>query len=177
MKIALFGGSFDPPHIGHLAVGKHLADSGEFDEVWVLPSFRHPFAKESRPYEERLALCRLAFEGLDPKLKVSMEEREAQSPQGFTVDLLRHLRKKYPKHHFFWIMGSDLQRESSRWKDFEEIKKLAEIYPIARKGYEDSPFPQVSSTELRLALKERRDVSKLIPRKVLEEIERRGWYR
>src|SRR4030095_4408623 len=174
MKIALFGGSFDPPHIGHVAVAKHLIDSKEFDEVWVLPSFRHPFAKDLTPFEERLALCRLAFEGLDPKLKVSTEEQEAQSSQGFTIDLLRQLRKRYPKHQFFWIMGSDLQRESSRWKDFEEIKKLAQVYPIARKGFEDSPFPEVSSTKLRRALKEKRDVSKLLPPRVFEEIERKG---
>src|SRR4030095_7263666 len=176
MKIALFGGSFDPPHVGHVAVAKHLIDSQAFDEVWVLPGFQHPFEKELTDFEERFPLCRLAFEALSPCLKVSEAEKEAQSPKGFTVDLLRYLRKKFPKHRFFWVMGTDLQRESKQWKDFGEIKKLAELYPIPRKGYEDSLFPEVSSTELRRALQEKRDVSKLIPSKVFEEIRRKGLY-
>ena len=176
MKIALFGGSFNPPHAGHVAVAKHLIDSGSFDEVWVLPTFRHPFDKNLTPFEDRLALCRLAFGEL-PQVRVSEAEREAQSPKGFTVDLLRHLKKKFPKHRFFLVMGSDLKREADQWKDFDQIEKLATLHPIPRKGYEDSPFPEVSSTELRTALAGKRDVSALIPRKVFEEIRRRGLYR
>jgi len=170
MKIALFGGSFNPPQNGHVAVVRALVDSKQFDEVWVLPSFRHPFGKSLAPFEDRLNLCRLAFEALSPSLKVSSVEKEINPQKGYTVDTVRYLKKKYPESKFYLVMGSDLILELPRWKDPDELKKMVEIYPISRAGYEDSKFPRVSSTEIREALRLGKDISSLVPPKVAKYI-------
>ncbi len=123
MKIALFGGSFNPPHLGHQAVVKNLTKSSLFDEVWILPSFKHPFEKKLASFEDRLEMCQLAFKDLGKKIQISTLEKELNSPEGYTVDLIHSLLKKYPKHNFSLVIGTDLFQEKSRWKNFEEIEK------------------------------------------------------
>jgi len=177
MKIALFGGSFNPPQIGHVAVAKALLDSGQFDEVWVTPSLRHPFGKPLAPFEDRLALCHLAFDSLGPLVRVSEAERQTGNQEGYTIELIRALRKKYPHHSFSLVMGSDVRSETSQWRDFEELKKLIEIYPISRAGYEESKFPQVSSTQVREGLEKGHDITSLVPPAVAKYILDKGLYR
>lgn len=70
-KIALYGGAFDPPHIGHIAFCKELCSQEEFHEVWVLPSFKHPFDKALSPFEIRIEMCKVAFEEISPKVVIS----------------------------------------------------------------------------------------------------------
>jgi nicotinate-nucleotide adenylyltransferase len=177
MKVALFGGSFNPPQNGHVAVAKALLDSQQFDEVWVLPNYHHPFGKNLAPFEDRLHLCRLAFEGLlSPSLKVSGIEKEVDPPEGYTIDTVRFLKKKFPEHEFFLVMGSDLLLELPRWKEYADLKKMIEIYPISRAEYEESQFPRVSSTEIREALRRGQDISSLVPPKVAKYIREKKLY-
>jgi nicotinate-nucleotide adenylyltransferase len=176
MKIALFGGSFNPPQNGHVALAQALLDSKLFDEVWVLPSFRHPFGKPLAPFEDRLNLCRLAFEGLSARLKVSDVEKGIDPPEGYTIDTVRYLKKKYPEDKFYLVMGSDLILEFPRWKDSTELKKMIEIFPISRAGYEESQFPRVSSTEIREALRLGKDISSLVPPQVAKYIGEKNLY-
>ena len=177
MKIALFGGSFNPPQNGHVAVAKALLDSQQFDEVWVLPSFQHPFGKALALFKDRVTLCRLAFGDLSPSLRISEAEKEMDNKKGYSIDTVRFLKKKYADHQFSLVMGSDLLLESSKWKDFEELKKLIEIYPISRAGYEETKFPHVSSSQVRNALAKGEDISFLVPASVLKYIEEKGLYK
>ncbi len=179
MHIALFGGSFNPPHRGHVAVVQALLASKQFDEIWILPCLNHAFGKILASYEDRLHLSHLAFDFLGPQVQVSKAEEEAKNKEGFTINLLRFLKKKYPEAHFFWAMGSDNQEEISRWKDFDQIKELAQIYPISRAGFEPSPFPEVSSSEIREKIQKRTDLKKLellIPLGVLNYIQKKKLY-
>src|SRR3990167_662361 len=130
MKIALFIGSFNPPHLGHNAVAKDLIQSNQFDKVWIIPNFKHPFEKNLISFEDRVKMCHLTFDSLGEKIKVSEVEKEVASPKGWTVDLIKYLLKKRPEDQFTLILGSDLLQESNRWKDFEEIKKKVAIFTI-----------------------------------------------
>ncbi len=181
MKIALFGGSFNPPQNGHVAVAQALLASKDFDAVWVLPSFKHPFEKKNLPFEDRVKLCHLAFDPLGTDLKISEVEKEMPDSQGFMMDTVQYLQKKFPDHSFSLVLGSDIFPETNQWKDFEKLKNCVEIYPIRRAGHEKPnsifPFPKVSSTEVREKIKKGEDISALVPAPVLKYIRQKGFYR
>ncbi len=176
MKIALFGGSFNPPHLGHRAVVKDLAESDQFDEIWILPSFKHPFKKKLISFEDRIELCCLAFGVLGKKIKISRLEKELNSPHGYTIDLINHLVKKYPNHSFSLVVGTDLLQEKKRWKNFEEIEKKVSIFKISRSGYESSVYPNISSSEIREAIVKGEDLKPFLPELVIDFILQKRLY-
>lgn len=145
-KIALFGGSFNPPHAGHYEMARRAACRRTIDEVWILPVWRHPFGKKMAPFSERLRLCRRFFRPLGKKVKVKDLERRLGGTS-YTIRLLRHLEKKHPRRQFFLILGGDAYRGRKGWKDFGEIRKLARLIIFPRGAR--SPIPDVSSTEIR----------------------------
>ena len=182
-RIVLFGGTFDPPHTGHVAFCRALVDDPSFDEVWILPSFKHPFGKEAAPFKHRLAMCSAAFEDLGPKLKVRDDESKVGG-DGFTVDLLRFLRSRYPTYAFTLALGADNYSQRHRWQDFDTAKKIAEVRFYGRRGWEaetehlglDTPFPKVSSQEIREIIKSGDIPSELLPRAVYEYIQEHKLY-
>jgi nicotinate-nucleotide adenylyltransferase len=176
MKIALFGGSFNPPHLGHIAVAKELAESSLFDEVWIIPVLKHPFHKELLSFEDRVKMCRLAFTPLSKKIKVSEVEKEINSPQGYTLDLIDHLLKKYPDTSFSLAIGTDLLQESKKWKNFGEIEKKISLFKIPRSGYEKSHYPSVSSSEARKAIARGYNLKKLLSQEIINFIQQKGFY-
>ena len=109
-EIALFGGSFDPPHVGHLLAAAYVLATEPVDELWLVPVLQHPFAKPLvASYEHRVALCeRLAAEL--PRSRVSRAEQE--SGQTRTVDLLEWLQRKHPGVRWALVLGTDLTRRS-----------------------------------------------------------------
>lgn len=151
-NIAIFGGSFDPPHPGHYEIARRLARRKSLDEVWVVPVFRHPFGKKSAPFAKRLGACRTFFKPLGSKVKVKDLERRLGGVS-YTVRLLRFLKKKYPSRSFFLAVGTDSYRERRAWKNFGEIERLARLIVFPRGPR--SPIPNVSSTQIR-RLKARR---------------------
>lgn len=176
MNIALFIGSFNPPHLGHRAVAKDLIQSNPFEEVWIVPNFKHPFEKNLIPFEDRVRMCHLAFDSLGKKIKVSEAEKEVASPKGWTIDLVNYLLKKYSEDQFTLVLGSDLLQESNRWKDFEEIKKKVAIFPIVRAGDEKSKYPNISSSDVREAILKGKNIEALVPKSVMEYIQKKGLY-
>lgn len=176
MKIAIMGGSFNPPHLGHVAVIKSLASSNQFDELWILPCLAHPFEKKLAPYGERLKLCKIAFENISPSVHIKNIEEEIQNTQGWSLHTLQHLRQQYPQDDFFWVMGSDLMQEKNRWKDFDQIEKLVKIYPIPRAGYEQSPFPKMASSEIREKISKGESIADYVSKEVEDYIQQKGLY-
>lgn len=152
-RVAIFGGSFNPPHAGHYEIVRRLSKRRTIDEVWVVPSYRHAFGKKMRPFQARLRACRRFFKGLGPKVKVKDWEKRLGGVS-YTVRLLRFLGRKFPRTKFSLILGSDAYRERHAWKDFEDIEKLAHliVFPRGR----GSPIPNVSSTEIRRLMAKRR---------------------
>jgi nicotinate-nucleotide adenylyltransferase len=182
-RVALYGGSFDPPHIGHVAFVRALATAGEFDEVWVIPSVRHPFGKEMEPLKHRMAMCRIAFAWISETISIRNEEERAGG-SGYTIDLVRYLLKAYPGHRFTLALGSDNYSQRHKWKRFDEIERLIDVRYFGRRGSEaeneelglDTPFPRVSSTDLRRRLCEGELPKDLLPDEVAGYIREHGLY-
>lgn len=177
MKIALLGGSYNPPHSGHVALLESLVNTGNFDEVWVLPCLGHPFGKKLENFSDRYEMCKLAFQEISPNIKILKTEQEINNLQGYSIVSLKHLSKNYPENSFFWVMGSDLLLEKNKWKDFDQIEKLVTLYPVPRAGYESSPYPEISSNEIRKKLLNHQSIKNLVPAKVSQYIEEKGLYR
>ena len=176
-EIALFGGSFDPPHVGHLLAASYVLATEPLDELWLVPVERHPFAKPLvASYDHRVELCERLAAQL-PRTRVSRAEQE--SGQGRTVDLLEWLHRKHPQTRWALMLGTDLDAEKPQWKRFERVEQLARIITVRRGGYGEGgvAIPEISSTQVRALLKSGGDASQLVPRTVLEAIRDAGTYR
>lgn len=182
IKTAFFGGSFDPPHCGHVMVVAYLLTCTEVRDVFVVPCYRHAFGKVSAPFEHRFEMCRAAFQPFGRKVRVLDVEAALPAPS-FTVQTLRYLIDKYPKRKFTLVVGSDILPETPSWRNWEELTSLAEILVLRREGFEDPPdargprFPEVSSTAIRQALARGEAVAGLVPTAVLKIINDLGLYR
>lgn len=184
MEIALFGGSFDPPHVGHLLAAAYVLATEPVDELWMVPVFGHPLGKKLQaPFEHRVSLCAAAIAGAGlSRARVSTVEAELGG-EGRTVDLLEHLHAQRPRDRFALVMGSDLIAERPQWKRWERIEELARPIILARAGFAPpdgsatAVVPEVSSTIVRQLLASGGDARALVPRAVLEEIRAAGTYR
>ena len=145
-QIAIFGGSFNPPHAGHREIVRRVAARKRINEVWVLPVFRHPFRKRLALFEKRLRSCRGFFRGLGPKVRVKDLERRLGGTS-WTIRLVRYLKKRYPRHRFLLVLGQDAYRQRGAWRDFREIRRNAGLIVFPRGPR--SPIPNISSTRLR----------------------------
>ena len=161
--IGFFGGSFNPPHIGHLLAAIYALKTFELDEVWFVPAYRHRFEKNLAPFPDRVKMCELLTEGFRSQLKVSTFEGDRKS-DGKTLSTLLALRKKYPHDHFSLVIGSDLLKETKKWYRFGEIKNRFGVLVIPRAGYRNDLFaiPDISSTEIRRRLRNQQALGELV---------------
>ncbi|HTO99325.1 MAG TPA: nicotinate-nicotinamide nucleotide adenylyltransferase [Myxococcales bacterium] len=176
-EIALFGGSFDPPHVGHLLAAAYVLATEPVDELWFVPVLQHPLGKPLlAPYPHRVLLCEKIAAHL-ARAKVSRAEEE--SGQARTVDLLEWLHRRHPGTRWALVLGTDLDAEKPQWKRFERIEQLARVVSVGRGGYggQGVVLPEVSSTQVRSLLRSGGDASALVPRAVLEAIRDAGTYR
>lgn len=151
---ALFGGTFDPPHLGHGMTITYALGLAEVDEVWVLPVADHPFGKRPAPFEARVAMCRLAFGLFGERVQVREDERDSS---GRTWDLLQLLRARHPERRFRLVLGSDQRASLDRWYRAEELLEAAPPIWVGRRGQQDQDtddvvIPDYSSTAARAAL-------------------------
>lgn len=180
MQVALLGGSFNPPHVGHLMAAHYVRATVPVDEVWLMPSFRHPFGKELTAFEHRVRMCEQMAKDASGWLRVCEVERDVGG-EGRTVDTLEYLHGKFPEHGYTLIIGSDILRDLPKWKDFERIQKLARVLVLYRAGYPAAgthgpPLAEVSSTEIRERLSRGEAPEELVPRAVLQYAREQGLY-
>lgn len=183
-RVALFGGSFNPPHMAHVLVAVWALATDEVDEVWIIPTGGHPFGKSLEAFDHRLAMCRLAF-GFSSRVRVTDVEREPRVH--YTVETLRRLCALYPNHRWRWLMGSDTVAKTPNWRQFDEIEKLAPPLTIPRDGHGHGAgpngafaLPDLSSTMIREHLVSGGapgELDGLVPGAVLRYIEAHGLYR
>lgn len=136
MKIGVFGGTFNPPHNGHVRLAKAAADELKLDKLLVIPSCipPHKIAAKLADGQERLEMCRLAF-GCDPRFEVSPMELERGS-RSYTVETLRELKALYPDSEQYFIVGSDMLESFDKWYLWQEILSLSVLCAASREeGY------------------------------------------
>jgi nicotinate-nucleotide adenylyltransferase len=167
MRVAVFGGSFNPPHLGHVLAGTWLLATGEVDHVLVVPAHRHAFGKPLAPFALRMQLARAAFAcvastTVDPiEFELSGESR--------TVHTIEALARLHPTWALRLVIGTDVLAESDKWYRFERIRALAPPLVLPRGSVDvPSPLPVVSSTQVRRLLREGGPaaVRDLVPRAV-----------
>ena len=180
--VALLGGSFNPPHVAHLMAAYWALATQDLDEVWLLPSFRHPFGKALTPFEDRVRMCELAARGVRGVAVCTAEAELADDPfVGKTARTLEHLVAKHPSHRFALIVGADILPDTGKWYRWDRVQALARVIVVGREGYPPVPgvpsLPAISSTEVRARIARGEDVSGLVPRRVREYVEEKGLYR
>lgn len=189
MKIGLYFGSFNPVHIAHLIIANHVLNETEIEKIWFVVSPQNPFKEESGLLNEfhRLHLVRVATED-DFRIKASDIEFGLPKPS-YTVNTLAYLTEKHPEHEFCIIMGSDSFQNLHKWKNYEVIIKNHAFYVYNRPGFEpenkigamlqvlNAPLLQLSATQIRKYIREGKSIRYMVTEKVLEEIERGGYYK
>jgi nicotinate-nucleotide adenylyltransferase len=189
MKIGLFFGSFNPIHIGHMAIANYMAEFTDLEQVWFVVSPQNPLKSKTNLLSEhhRLQLVNLAI-GDSPKYKASNIEFKLPQPS-YTSNTLAHLSEKYPQHSFCLIMGSDNLQTFPKWKNYEHILREYEIYVYPRPGQEggelskhprvksvSAPFMDISATFLRKSLKEKKDIRFFVPLPAYEYLREMHFY-
>ncbi len=189
MKVGLFFGSFNPIHIGHLAIANVMAETAGFDQVWFVVSPQSPFKKVKDLAHEfdRLDMVEAAIYD-NTKLKATDIEFNMPKPS-YTVDTLAYLSDKYPKHHFSLIMGEDNLKSFQKWKNYQII--LDEyglfVYPRPNTGESSlknhkaitwikAPLFDISATFIRNLLRKNKSIKYLVPDTVIELIKTKKLY-
>jgi nicotinate-nucleotide adenylyltransferase len=179
--VALLGGSFNPPHVGHLMAAYWTLATQDVGEVWLLPSYLHPFGKDLAPFDDRVRMCELAAREVRGVAVCTAERELADDPLvGKTARTLEHLVAKHPAYRFALVVGADIAGETPKWYRWDRVKELARVLVVGRQGYAGTggpALPAISSTDVRARLARGDDVSALVPRRVLEYIRARGLYR
>lgn len=186
MRIGVFGGSFNPIHVGHIGLAKQIMQKAKLDEVWFMVSPLNPFKKTSTDLLDddiRLEITRKALED-EPRLKASDYEFHLPKPS-YTWNTLQHLKTDHPNCDFVLIIGADNWRAFDRWAKPDYILQNFEIAVYAR---EDSPIDAtslphnvhlidaglypVSSTEIRQKVKEGESIEGLVPNDIVSLVEK-----
>jgi nicotinate-nucleotide adenylyltransferase len=189
MKIGIFPGSFNPVHIGHLAIANFIAEYGEYDEIWFLITPQSPLKGKSElmNQELRLALLEKAI-GDYPKFKTCTIEWDMPQPT-YTINTLQKLRMTYPEYTFELIIGSDNWETFHRWKDYQLILKNFKtlIYPRLGTGrifinhlnvrmIKGAPKMEISSSFIRKAIRQGKDVRFYLPAGTYEDVLASGFF-
>ena len=190
MRIGLLGGSFDPPHNGHLLAAGDAMDALRLDCVMLIPAAIQPLkakAQASAP-EHRLAMTRLLVDG-EPGFEVNAIEIE-RGGLSYTVDTLSTLASQLPSSELFWLVGADVLRTFAKWRNPERIVELATLVVMRRTGEASDvsglPGPprlietrriDISSTEIRQRVREGKSIRGFVPDAVADYIASAGLYR
>jgi nicotinate-nucleotide adenylyltransferase len=180
VRIAIFGGSFNPPHVAHqLACAYVLATARpRVERVWMVPAFKHPFDKRLAPFADRVAMCERAAGVFGGRVEVSRIEEELGG-ESYTLPTVKALMARHPAHELALVIGADLVAERERWHGWSELSTLVPCLIVGRAGAGagDVALPPVSSTDVRERIASGRPIDALVDAGVAEYIAERGLYR
>ncbi len=188
-RIGLFGGSFDPVHLGHLLVAQAAREELQLERLFFIPAAQSPFKPENRPApgELRVRMLRLALAGLS---WCEVDEQElARGGVSYTVDTVATYAKRFPKAKLFYLIGADHVPQLPKWRRAGELAELAEFVVLPRPGQVELPFPApfrgrrlsgfplgMSSSQVRARVKAGQTLDWLVPAPVAEAIRNNGLY-
>lgn len=192
MKVGLYFGTFNPIHIGHMIIANHMAEHSDLDQIWMVVTPHNPHKQKSSLLDDyhRLHMVHLATEDF-PKIKPSDIEFKLPQPN-YTVNTLAHLQEKFPTYEFSLIMGEDNLNSLHKWKNYEVILQnhAIYVYPRMNSGEIDSQFTnhpkihrvgapviELSSTFIRENIKNKKNVTPMLPNKVWEYIDHNLFYK
>ncbi len=191
MRIALYGGTFDPPHHGHLILAREALEQLALDRVVFVPAARSPFKPgiEITPPALRVAMMNAAIEGEEG---FALDDSEvARGGTSYTIDTVKAARERWPNAELFWFIGADHVPELPKWRDWETLQTLVQFIVFSRtpllatSGSEDSPPPfptisrrfDISATDIRARVAQGLSIRYLVPEAVRFLIEKHGLYR
>ncbi|UOQ93804.1 nicotinate-nucleotide adenylyltransferase [Halobacillus shinanisalinarum] len=184
-RVGILGGTFDPPHQGHLIMADHVCEALDLDEVWFIPSHLPPHKKDATvPAHERMKMVTEAVKGNDQFHSCDLElKRQGTS---YTVDTMKDLKIRYPDHRFYFIIGGDMVNNLSEWYKIEELRSLVTFAGVQRQGFEgqkaegvvmiELPRIDISSSLIRDRLRKNLTVRYLLPDTVHNYIKENGLY-
>ena len=188
IRTIIFGGSFDPVHVGHLALASEACNSGLADEVWFMVSPQNPHKQQNNLSDEnvRLQMVRLAIEGYD-KFKASDFEFALPRPS-YTINTLKALEESFPEREFILLVGADNWEKFDRWYKHDEIlaRYRIVVYPRDNSGAVAVPegvtwlpaeLHDVSSTQIRDLVKKGNSISELVTPAVEKYIQENNLYK
>jgi nicotinate-nucleotide adenylyltransferase len=193
-KIGILGGTFDPPHIGHISLAQQVKKEMKLSEVLVIPAFRTPLKKDgTSSYKDRFEMTRLTFEGMEGFAVSDIEKK--LGGMSYTINTVRALKEIYPqKTEFYLIIGGDQLFQIEKWFRYEAILKECRVVAVTRGdiSYTDMQeyanelgrvrvlnmdIPDISSHEIRTKAAAGEDISALVAPAAAEYIRTEGLYR
>ncbi len=191
LKIGLYFGSYNPVHIGHLAIANYMVEFTGIDQLWFVVSPQNPFKKKENLLEDyhRLELVERAI-GNDDRFRASNIEFTLPKPS-YTIDTLTYLQERHPNYNFSIMMGSDNLENFHKWKNSEIILENYGIIVYPRPGMElekipvhknimlanDAPLMEISSSFIRNAIKNGKDIRHFVPQKAWEYMDIMNFYK
>uniref|UniRef100_A0A7V4E2A5 Probable nicotinate-nucleotide adenylyltransferase n=1 Tax=candidate division WOR-3 bacterium TaxID=2052148 RepID=A0A7V4E2A5_UNCW3 len=194
-KIGIFGGTFDPPHIGHLIIADEVLSLLSLSKMVFVPAYSPPHKTTTTPFEERLTMVRLAIENNEKFILSDIEKKIAEVyniESSYSIYTIRELKKIYSQAELFFIIGSDQFLEFKNWHQPEEILKEVKIGVLLRYGYElakeekeqfedkliflEVPQLAIKSSEIRERIRNNKPFKYFLPEKVYNYIKEKKLY-
>jgi len=191
LKVGLYFGSYNPVHIGHLAIANYMVEYTVIDQLWFVVSPHNPHKKRSNLLDnyQRLEMVHRAIEE-DDRFRVSNIEFNLPKPS-YTIDTLAYLKDRHPKYQFKILMGSDNLENFHKWKNYEAILENYGIIVYPRPGFdckkvlphknisiaEHAPLMEISSSFIRKAIKAGKDVRHFVPQKSWKYLDEMNFYK
>lgn len=192
MKIGVFGGSFDPIHIGHAIIAQHIIGSGAVDRLWFMVSPVNPLKVDKLRQVADTDRLRMVEMVTRPMEGVETSAFEFSMPKpSYTIDTLNALQTKFPEDEFYLVIGADNWLVFNKWRNSEEIIAKYHVLIYPRLGYDavipaelqervalvDAPIIELSSTEIRERLAHGQSVRYYVPDEVAQYIDRKNLYK
>ncbi|MFC7440666.1 nicotinate-nucleotide adenylyltransferase [Laceyella putida] len=192
MKVGIFGGTFDPIHMGHLILAEQAREVAALDQVWFIPAAEppHKLDKQITAASHRVHMVHLAVR-CHPCFHLSTMELEREGPS-YTYDTLRVLRESHPGVEFYLLVGADMVKDLPNWYKIKEILQFVQVIGLGRPGVEVETLPaevknslhwipdaietNISSTEIRQRLRQGKSVRYLVPDSVYQYMREHGLY-
>ncbi len=197
MRVGLYGGAFDPVHLGHLLLAERCREDAGLDEVWFVPTYKPPHQKgrELTRFEHRCDMLGFAVSG-QPKFRVDPIER-GLPPPSYTLHTVEELQRQHPGHDFHLLVGADTLADLPNWHRPAVVLAKVGLVAVPRPGFEtwttdqvaaavggpvrltlvEMPLVALSSRELRARVAAGRGIRYAVPRAVEEFVRERGLYR